>query len=356
MSSYPVDQNPRQVKGAGQGIAVSVVNDGASTVYVDDSGAVSPSGSLPVDPGDIVQWEAGSDLWVCTGAGESGHVLIANTTGNVFRAGAIAAQLLDQGLPAAIASAISLEGVPSIDRGTILYQDLHRALTSGAGYASTMQDASRYQSIFVGFGESGSAAGIPTREITIAWFADPVGTFIIGQDSFYPTVLGGSALGAIPVRAPYFNVNYGSAVTVGASDVSITVGGSYRQINRPWLWIDNGITSTLTVTTFGDGTGNTAAGGSIPAGTTQSWYPFHYSGRGRITIRVGACATRSELRVIDLGGGGIIDTIDLPVAAAAGFYSTDIILPPKQLELRLINNNAGALSYVIDVQQEGVLP
>jgi len=350
VSSYPVDQNPRQVKGAGQGIAVAVVNDGASTVYVDDSGAVSPSGSLPVDPGDIVQWEAGSDLWVCTGPGESGHVLITNTTGNVFRAGAIAAQLLDQGLPAAIASAISLEGVPAIDRPVTLY-DATETLPHNTQVFGPLLDVSKYLSLVLSWSEvGGSTAAV--RRVRLIWYADVAGTLQVGSEAITVDTAGGAFSGTVPVReAEAVRIIYTSAATVTDSSATIQVAGSYRPVQQERIRVISGRASTVTELDSGFYDGLAIAAGNINGGATLDWYPTVWAGDVVGQVRFNP-TTASELRVLDLLTGQFIWSKTLAVGVTGG---QDIAFhtPPRPCQVRLINSSAGVISYAIDLASLG---
>lgn len=98
------------------------------TVYLSDNGGQAVGTGTPLGPGNTCRWSARRNLYISSGGAEA-SVGITDNAADVFPAGAVAQQLIAQGLPGAIAAAINLEGVTVDNELVTLFYQLMQAGT-----------------------------------------------------------------------------------------------------------------------------------------------------------------------------------------------------------------------------------
>jgi hypothetical protein len=214
----------------GFGDDVTVLNTGSATAYLTDQAPDSTTDGQPLSAGSSLTWTKGQPLWVI--GPSSTTLVVSENTGPIFDAGAIAAQILAQGLAGQIATAINVIGVPAIESATVLEQfSVVTPAGFSPGLAGPAIDCSRYQSLRIYCSETYGIGGAypPPRPYSITWYADAGGTIPVGEDAFnVPTgtnglVAAASAVVSVPCRGPYFTIN----------SQSVSVGPSTSGVHRP---------------------------------------------------------------------------------------------------------------------------
>lgn len=353
-TSYTVTNQGRQISGKPlQTGDSSLINTGSDTIYVSDSQVLTAETGQPIAPGSTLIWENTQEqLWAWCAT--TSTLMVSTNAGSGVDAGGIAQQLIAQGLANDIASAISLQGVPPIDRPTTLLQDT-RAVASGTQVIFPIIDASSYASLMFGYGETGvSGAGTQVRFIQFAWYADAAGTLAIGADAVLPSVDGGQALGQIAVRGPYVQIIYNAVATAVSSTCTITVDGSFRSLAAKRVRCASSLANTVTVSRLGAADGLSIASGSVGAGVALDWYPWCWAGPITINVNIGAITvTPGAVDLLDMSSGKVVCRITLPVSASSQNYIADCWVPAGQYQVKITNNGGAAANYTITLQQQG---
>jgi len=196
----------------------------------DDVAQVDQLSGYELGPSSAIQWDAGRRLFARCPVGESAQLVILENAGSIFDAGAIASNLITQGLPEAIAGSIYTTGAPTVDKP--------RALTHATGPCDgTTQyygayDTSSLRSIQWCWRRTDSVqiAGPTSADFLIFYWLDEAGSVVLGSDVI--NVLGdntitgqwASSFGRIPVRGPRLQVIVQTNDTTGSGGG--TGGGS----------------------------------------------------------------------------------------------------------------------------------
>lgn len=218
--------------------AVVVVNVGDVTVLVDDT---PPPGSEPLElaPGESIPWDADRALTLAVGDLEPtpGAVLVTENTGQSSGARAIAQAILAQGLAVDIAQAISVAGVPAIDRPQVLMPTTSATIPSGQTWLSGALDVSAYATAIVQLAAVGAGTSTPEQVTAeLRWLTDD-GATIIATDRITLWLAPGGGAQTWCLQAPAWGSRLQLAVTVPATltTTSVTLGasvvGSFR--DRP---------------------------------------------------------------------------------------------------------------------------
>lgn len=311
--------------------ALTIFNTGTTTVFLDDEDPVGdPSKGLPLSPGSSIPWDADKALYAtCL---TSGFLTTTGNSGIPFDAGAVAAQILTQGLAQDIADAIYISGAPPVDKFTQMYSS---GTISGASVTSPQIDTSAYASLFINISN-----GFPTRLVpghfSIAWYssgADPAFPTVklIATDEFY---IGTGVITEVrvPVRGALAVIN----MVGGTGSCSYDVYGSYKAVDR-LTYLGEGFQS-LNGTVDGNGhMGVQTWSGTIPIGTTWLWNPDTSAGPARLTLRYTSVSTTT---IILRAVGTNLPLTTYVGASGLGTVSgqTDVyelLLPPQPLELSL---------------------
>lgn len=311
----------------------TIYNVGQTTVYLNtDSQPTGPTDGAPLSAGSVVPWDSGQSLYaVCPTVGQ---IFVSDNSGVPFDAGAVAAQILDQGLAQDIANAISITGAPPIDNFT---QIDNSGIINGNGYASPPIDARGYQSIAMAWNN-----GFPTRivpgRVSLAWYSQAGlgASNLLGYDEW---VVGTGTTSSFftPVRGPFFQIVIDNATTDVGGGVLQTFG-SYKSAAST-LYKGQGLGSST-----GNIDGSTDLGmqtwsGNIPASTTWLWQPGIVAGENHLTIRYTTSGTVTYLIRVPT------NIFSLTTYAAASNMAVtagetdvfDLFLPPVPLEISLAN-------------------
>lgn len=322
----------------GYGDDVTVLNTGSATAYLNDGSPDSTTDGQPLSAGSSLIWTKGQPLWVIAPAATT--LVVSENTGPIFDAGAIAAQILAQGLASQIATAINVVGVPAIESATILEQfSSVTALNANPGIGGIPIDCSRYQSLRMYFSETYAIGGAypPPRPYTITWYADAAGTIPVGFDSFnVPTgtnaalVPAASAVVAVPCRGPYFDLG-AQSVSVGPSTVGAIVLGSYRPVqDLKWSKLTDGFSGSSGVaitSALGDQGGTFSISSALAAGTVID-YPILPGGDCMSMLSIGANTAQCTFLIRDLYNNRFVYNRPVPVTAAPGnLFVERLVLP-----------------------------
>jgi hypothetical protein len=317
--------------------AFTIFNTGKTTVFLDDEDPLGdPSSGLPLTPGSSIPWDADKALYATCPT--KGYLTTTGNSGVPFDAGAVAAQILDQGLATDIASAIYVTGSPPVDKFT---QILDTNTISG-NYTTPAIDASSYASLCIHISN-----GFPTRMVpghfTVWWYssgADPAYPTqkVIAVDEFYIGT-GVSTEVRLPVRGALAYIQVQST----SGSCSFEIYGSYKATDR-LTYLGEGYGSNNGAI---DGTGHAGVqtwNGVIPVGSTWIWQPDTSSGPARLILRYNSTSTVTMvLRAVQA---------NLPLTIYAGFSNVgiapaqtdtyELLLPPMPLELSLACTSASA--------------
>lgn len=294
----------------GYGDDVTITNTGTATAYLDSDQPDSTTSGQPLSAGSSLTWAKDQPLW--TVAPVATTLVVSENTGAIFDAGAIASQILAQGLAAQIAAAINVVGVPAIESATVLMNfSVVTPAFANPGFGGIV-DCSRYQSLRAYFSETYAIGVIlPPRPITVTWYADAAGTIPIGFDAFnVPTgtnaglVPVASALVAVPCRGPFFEL---SAQAIGGdSTAGVVVVGSYRPVqDLKWSKLTDGFTGSSGVvvnTATGASGGTFSMSANFPVGTSTD-YPILSGGDAAVSLTIGATTGNCSFEIRDTYSG-----------------------------------------------------
>lgn len=313
--------------------AITIYNTGAATVYLGDDPPLNPTDGIPLSAGSVIPWDADQALYaVCP---TSTTISTSSNTGVPFDAGAVAAQILDQGLATDIANAISITGAPPIDTNKLLVT--LQNLINGTGPSSALIDVSSYQSINI----AATALADPSINVRVdVNWCDSTGVVIFRENFFVGT--GGATDIAMSVRGPrvYFSI---IILGVGAPAV-IKVYGSYKAIASNFAQLTG-------YGEMGNGQIDALAGygfqtwyGSIPVSTTWVAQMDHIAGPCRVTMRFTTTNTAGYTRLVRIPNPIFSLTTYLAETAvptvSGDMRYDDILLPPVPLEISLANTSA----------------
>lgn len=77
-----ITPQPQQVYQAGQFDALSLSNNGPTTLYLASNSAVNTASGVPLPPTGTIEWDPGDEVWVLCGAGLQGQITVSTTSGN----------------------------------------------------------------------------------------------------------------------------------------------------------------------------------------------------------------------------------------------------------------------------------
>lgn len=322
---------------------VSVINTGAVTVYLDDEPQTDVSRGRPLGPGSTVVWEANSPLWLIAESA-AGEVRISDSAGAMFDAGAIAAQILGQGLAGEIASAISLSGVPVIDAPVELHSSSQSPATGVTGVSTPIIDVARYQSVMLTTLEINSGTPpVGIRPMTVQWFADAAGTQVLALETFAAPIAAGLVEAHLPVRGAYMRINPAGATT-GAGTVTLTldVFGSYRAVARSRMRIvPAGLAGSSGAVASGDlgAYGAFVLSTNLAAAAAVVDYPISYAGPATFHATTTATTTGNFVQFIvsTVGSGRRIGSLFIPAGPPTA-ANMSIVLPREPVSVTVINS------------------
>jgi len=310
---------------------VMIANTGATTIYVNNEDPISdPSAGQPLTPGSSLGWDADRSLYMTCPT--SGTVTITENSGTLMDAGAIASQIISQGLADDIASAIYISGIPPVDRYTLV-QDT--GVVTGT-YFSPMIDVTGYQSMNVVY-QNGATIANPGN-ISITWYAAP--TFlladVIGFDDFF---VGTGILTnlSVPIRGPFYQVNFFG----GAGGGQMKSYGSYKAVQDEYF-IGLGSASANGTVAGGGSQGMQHWNGSIPIATNWTWQPDVVACSQQLVMRY---TTTSQVTLLMRIPTNIYPVVtyaaETNLPTVNGQTQTyNLVLPPCPVELSLTNTHA----------------
>lgn len=311
---------------------ITIYNTGPDICYVDDENPLNSSQGQPLPNGSSLPWDEDRPLYIVCPT-STGITISANTQVG-FDAGAVAAQLIDQGLAQDIANAISITGAPPIDNLALL-----TTVTLTNGQSSAILDTSAYQSVQIVMGPS-----IPNSNtrVELEWL-DSTAAVILALDEPFCGTSGPSTSNTFAgfiCRGPRLQLN--ANITTGNS-VTVRVYGSYKSLsNNSWL---------------GNGAG-ALSGGQLDGSVYYNFQTWHFSipvgatwitsfgsmaGEHQLTMRYTNTSTESRIFRVPLNIFNNATTYagESGAATTNGLTTTEnIFLPPCPVELSLHNLHA----------------
>lgn len=329
-----------------------VVNEGPGVVWLDTDPAPGTA-PMPLSPGDSVPWDANRGLSLTADQLRATSVLVTDNSGQPSPATAIARAILEQGLAIDIASAISLAGVPAIDRPAVLLAPTTATVPRGVTWLSGSLDVSSYATCIVTLAARKSGTGTPAipAQVTaeLRWLAED-GVTVIATDrkSLWLDPAGSSqtwclqapawgsrlqlavtvpdTYGVVPATYPY------AGVVIGASVV-----GSYRDrpagcsvVTPAGAWA-GGVSSTFRGHLSASAT--TLNSPAIPAGTAwrDAISPAWPGERLTLTVQApgGPLADPVDLALLVVRADSVVDTVAAwPLAVGSSRWVLGFDTPP----------------------------
>jgi hypothetical protein len=314
----------------------TIYNIGTTTVYLNtDNQPTGSADGAPLSPGSVVPWQGGKSLYATCAT--TGQIFVSDNPQVPFDAGAIAAQILDQGLAQDIADAIKITGTPPIDTN-VLINSTTNPNNGNTAVGSAIIDVSQYQSInLVCTAFSDPAINV---RMDVVW-RDSTGVATFTESVFVGT--GGRTLSAMAVRGPKASFSVIIAGAVGAP-ATIKVFGSYKSVQSTYCVLSgygemgNGQLDGLYETGF------QTWYGTIPVSTTWVAQLDHVVGPAKIIMRYVSTNTAGVTRLVRTpntiyGLTTYLAESAMPTTAGLMQYD-DIVLPPVPLEISMANTSA----------------
>lgn len=286
-ATYYVGSTPDQLLFGSQTDVVTVVNTGASTVYIGDDSAVVTSQVTPLDVGGSIVFYPGQVLWAATAAGTNSTLTLFNSVGDRFAYGTTAGAFLGTNES---------------------YGAAGNSLNVGFPWDKTM--ASQYKAVSIGLTASGLLTATGTWTITWWDYDTPTSGFVgipgYGrkqevQINIRNTIGISSPSSFAGVVFPVYGFGGEYQVTppaaAGAGQWSVSVYGLPTAPPQPIPWglVDNSFDATYTWTRYGNAwicnVGNVAASATIPVFTPPVPSP----------VRIGATYTQTGAGVSQIG-------------------------------------------------------
>lgn len=319
---------------------VSIYNTGSATVYLDNENQqVDPTDGIPLTAGSSIPWD--EDLPLYAACPTQTTIVVSSNTAIPFDSGAIAAQIIDQGLAQQIADAIKITGAPPIDN----FQLLLSTGLIGTSYVSAVLDVSSFQSLSLTF-SNGFPSDYAAGTIAIGWYnenANPASpsTNRLGVDTFYVGT-GGFTEASFPVR--------GSRAIIFAQASSgtgqIRAYASYKTIARPYYFgggagSADGLLEGQPIGPLSSGhAGGSVWSGNIPLGDTWGWQPNITAGPAKLTLRVTNTSSMSFIVRVPTTIFSLATIVAVAGATVAGQTDVyDLLFPAMPLEVIMQNTH-----------------
>jgi len=329
----------------------TIYNTGTVIVYLDEDQAVQPYSGVPLRPGSTIQWDADRCAYAVTDPGNIGALTVLDNQGYLFDAGAIATQILGQGLAADIATHIAISGAPPIDINALLLSQNVAILAADIRFPTASPfdlDMTRYQSVLITVEETPTASHTEpvAREIQV-WWTDAAGvlldsgSFWVSDNNLSPAGFFASYQTAVKGARMYL-VAKANALNTGPV-LAVNVTGSYkpvaksRTVIRSQRWL-----SSAALGARGSALDNFVSA-SVPVTPllVTYGYPPSKSGPATFSVRFTDVLTAGVLRVEvrDLAVDATLATAAAVIGSQVDTVSTFIHIPNRPLKLAIISSS-----------------
>jgi hypothetical protein len=276
--------------GRGQG-PVTIYNAiGGATCYVDNEDPLgNPTNGIPLTAGSSLPWDGDQALYIVCPT--STQVVISDNSQTGTDAGAVASQLIAQGLATDIANAIALTGAPPIDKFAPLPSLPLTLATLNGAVTSASIDVSAYQSISV-LAKTSNPGPTNNTRVNVNW-CDSLGNVLFTEYFFVGN--GGQTISNMTVRGAMV---YFSLINLGAGvPVVLTAYGSYKSLASNYALVA-GAGTTTGVLDGGAAYGVSTWSGNIPASTTWTCQPDVIAGPVDLAMRYTNTNTTGFARIL----------------------------------------------------------
>jgi hypothetical protein len=320
--------------------AATLINAGAVTVYLDENPSARTAGQ-PLSAGSSVLWDADRGLYAATAAGTTSTLVVSPNQGAGFDAGAVAAQLIDQGLAGDIADAISIAGAPPIDAPGMPHDAQQNVATGVAPVTTGIIDIARYNFVEVWVLESGvTTPNTTSRSVTLTWYADAAATIIVHSVVYYYGAYNGNIgiKGPVAGGAMALRLSWTAAATVQTVTLQSWVFGSMRMSSQASSYNgdDNAV---IWAGTPADGLGGSGefiyAQGGVVTPVANTIYPQSYEGPAKLYVQASVVAAGGSFTVLlmDTVHGNAFAAVILGVSAAFQSQIVDVIIPRRPIKI-----------------------
>ena len=330
MSDLIASVNPVAVYSDGVQQAVTVINNSTSdSIYLGKSANDSKQGNgLPLGPLSSVIWDAKTPLYV-TGPLAGASFSVVQNEGPISNPGAIASQLISQGLATAVANAIYQVGTPNVDKITQLSLGSVIIQSGLSGFYPTggTLDVQGARSLIIQCSSICSTVQTTVRRVRASWTIDSAGNTEIATTYFYVAVNNGKAYLTINTKGPYVQFYMvDGEVTTTNDEMFFWVYGSTAAVTYDRCLSRPAALSAEVDSPHYTGTSGTArwSGVACATGTPTTTYVYSYGGKATLsTFYSGTDAYIVYLRMHDG------TTLDYFNQAAGDKYieGTQLILP-----------------------------
>jgi hypothetical protein len=376
INAYTLQGDTRQaIAPSGAQSALTLNNaDNSATIYVAENPGLN---GFPLLPGMTIGWDSGRPLWAWADVGTAPILYALDNAGQIVNPKAIADLILAGGLASAIASAISLQGVPVVDKPVILYDS---GITAAFNFSAGPIDVSKYASVYVllqtEVGVQNNTGFVVTARLTTSAGGYIFGSyegivvskipgFIVGGPNGPILITRETVLLRLPVVGDTLDVRAGVLFGTASptnNDVRVVVLGSLKTLPKPSI-------STTARTGWGVsalGTvypQNPQTGGVVPliadywrtftwnvptkaAGTQYIETPPGYGGRVGYAIDIGGVTAASLIFIDDEVVGSTMVQI-LPVVGGTQRFVGEFISPQGSRWRMILSSALAATSITI---------
>lgn len=211
-------QGPTPIYPNGRQNAITIKNTGDDAVYLAERSIGDPNGGFPLGAKSSMIWDAGKPLYAWA---PTGQLIIADNSGNLFDAQAIAGEIIAGGLAQEIAENIRITGTPSINKQTDLYSGLTNA------FSSTIPEMDQYNLVHLTFNRAAPTNSVDMLcKVILEWSSQFTLPF---NQEIYVGQIGVTEL-IVPVLGPSLSVSYATGV-----NVAMRIYGSTGIYTEPML-------------------------------------------------------------------------------------------------------------------------
>lgn len=341
---------------------VFIVNEDVNnTVYLDTNRGVQSTSGMPLPPQSTKRWIAGDPCFAITSPGQTATLNVSDNAGELNNPSAVATQILNQGLAAQIAAAITLSGVPLVDAPAELSNFSQSVVSTNTPVNTGILDVSRYQSLNFSTLEinAGTPGIVGCRPWTIQWFADAAGTIVLDIDTFMtPLCTGGFVNVSVPCKGAFFRLSASDAVTTTNATLTIVVYGSYRPRSRQrYRFIPSSLSNTSGgITQFDTGDNGAFTMQVSPgAGVVVTEYPYTYAGPAMLHVlqtTTSAGTVKPQIQVSHMNDGRRICWDTIPIGQF-GTINVPLYLPREPVIVSINNAATNANTFTVSLSMDG---
>lgn len=327
-----------------------MVNESATdTIYLTDTNGTAPGIGTPLGPGNVGTWAARRNLYASVAPGGAAATLaLSDAMDSMFPAGAVASQLITQGLANDIAVANNQLGIPPTNTFDVLSTFTQSPWNGAPVFVQC--NVNKYNTVEVNMTMTTTVnIGTPTlQRARFLWYTDNNGApgTLLWSDDYYFTdnaansgpsspVYAGTGV-ITPIRGAWLKIIF-SRVFVGGGTLVLAgnIIGRYSTLARPMASMTNAQTGVSGGTIS---TGNNSDNAwwitvAKSAAGILSDFAYCQNGRALFTVRNAANVVTLPLEVslIDIQDNKVFASLVIPVGNTNLPQMQEILLPSRMM-------------------------